>query len=94
MALAWHGKFLGQSYPYLGTTITAPLRALLKTDIHFLWAHKHNNTLEKLKALLSASYILQYFDPLVYSVIQVDASQHGLGASYKRANQLLMLHGV
>ena len=47
-------NFLASHVPNLAT-ITAPLRALLKTDTHFLWAHEHNTALEKLKALLSDS---------------------------------------
>ena len=34
----------------------------------------------KLKAVLTNSPILQYFDPTIRSTIQADASQHGLGA--------------
>ena len=71
-------NFLASHIPNLAT-ITAPLRALHKSDIHFLWIHEHNSAFKKLKALLSESPILQYFDPAVRSVIQADASQHGLG---------------
>ena len=72
-------NFLASHIPNLAT-ITALLCALLKKDTHFLWAHEHNTVLEKLKALLSDSPTLQYFDPSVCSVIQADASQYGLGA--------------
>ena len=79
-------NFLASHIPNLAT-ITAPLHALLKTVIHFLLAHDRNNTLEKLKAFLSASPILQYFNPSVRNVIQEDASQHGLGACLLQKGQ-------
>ena len=68
-------------------TITAPLHTLLKIDTHFLWAHEHNNALEKLNALLSDSPVLRYFDPAVQSVIQADASQYRLGACLLQKGQ-------
>ena len=79
-------NILASHVPNLAT-ITAPLRALLKTDSHFLWAHEHNTALEKLKALLSDSPTLRYFDPSVRSVIQADASQYGLGACLLQKGQ-------
>ena len=79
-------NFLSSHIPNLAT-ITAPLRALLKLDTHFLWTHEHNSAFEKLKALLSDSPILQYFDPTVRSVIQADASQHGLRACLLQRGQ-------
>ena len=86
-------NFLASHVPNLAM-ITAPLCALLKTNTHFLWAHEPNNTLEKLKAILSVSPILQYFDLSVCHVIQADASQHhGLGACLLQKGQP-MLQGM
>ena len=79
-------NFLASHVPNLAT-ITAPLRALLKTDTHFLWAHEHNTALEKLKALLPDSPTLRYFDPSARSVIQADASQYGLGTCLLQKGQ-------
>ena len=74
-------NFLASHIPNLAT-MKASLCALLKTDTRFLWAHEHNNALEKLKCLLSGLTILtnRYCDPSAYSVFQADTSQHGLGA--------------
>ena len=72
-------NFLANHIPNM-STITAPLRDLVKEDTHFQWGPEHNTAVEKLKAVLSDAPVLQYFDARVRSVIQADASQHGLGA--------------
>ena len=72
-------NFLANHIPNM-STITAPLRDLVKVDTHFQWAGEHDKALDKLKAVLTNSPILQYFDPTIRSTIQADASQHGLGA--------------
>ena len=74
-------NFLANHIPDM-STITAPLQDFVKTDTHFQWADEHNKAIDKLKAILTNSSILQYFNPTVRSTIniQADASQHGLGA--------------
>ena len=53
--------------------------ALVKEDECFQWVDEHNKVVEKLKPLTNLP-VLQYFDLIVCSTIQADASQHGLGA--------------
>ena len=61
--------------------VTTPLRDLTKTDTEFLWEEKiHGTALEETKRILSETPILKYFDPEIQSVLQCDASMHGLGA--------------
>ena len=60
--------------------ITAPLRNLLKSDVHFTWGPEQTAAMEKVKQVLSTAPVLSYFDPGLQSTIQADASQHGLGA--------------
>ena len=72
-------NFLANHIPNI-SEITAPLQDLVKADIHFQWADKHDKTLDKIKAVLTNSPTQQYFDPILHSTIQADASQHGLGA--------------
>ena len=79
-------NFLANHIPNM-STITAPLRALVKADTHFQWADKHNKAVEKLKTVLTSSPVLQYFDPTVRSTIPADASQHGLGACLLQKGQ-------
>ena len=60
--------------------ITAPLRDLLKTDVHFQWDTHHEAALTKIKEEISSTPVLTYFDPNKISMIQAGASKHGLGA--------------
>ena len=72
-------NFLAAHIPNV-STITAPLRSLLKSDTLFTWGPEQANALTKIKELLSTAPVLSYFEPTVTSTIQADASQHGLGA--------------
>jgi len=72
-------NFLANHIPNM-SNITAPLRNLVKEDTHFQWGPEHHTAVEKLKAILSDLPVLRYFNPKVHSVIQANASQHGLGA--------------
>ena len=60
--------------------IVAPLRELIKTDVHFQWNSAAEEALTRVKNILSTHPVLHFFDPTVPSVIQADVSQYGLGA--------------
>ena len=62
------------------STVTAPLRCLLKSDALFEWGAKQATALTKVKEILSSTPVLHHFDPKAVSTIQADASQSGLGA--------------
>ena len=78
--------FLGLA-TYLGrftdqlATLAAPLRDLCKKDAHFAWCPEHQKAFHMLKEALTSQTVLQYFDEKKDVTIQVDASQHGLGAA-------------
>ena len=72
-------NFLAAHIPNL-STITAPLRSLLKSDTLFTWGPEQASALTKVKEVLSTAPVLHYFEPTITSTIQADASQHGLGA--------------
>ena len=72
-------NFLAPHIPDMAT-IVAPLRELIKTDVHFQWNSTAEDALTHIKKILSTQPVLQFFDPAVTSVIQADASQYGLGA--------------
>ena len=72
-------NFLTSHIPNMSITI-APLRNLLKTDVHFQWDLQHEAALTKIKEVLSSAPVLHYFDPSKTSTIQADASQHVVGA--------------
>jgi hypothetical protein len=61
--------------------MTSPLRQLLKKDSIFRWDPEHKTALNKIKGVITQNpgQILSYFDPKVDVVLQVDASQNGLG---------------
>ena len=62
------------------SSITVPLRSLLKSDVLFNWGPEQHVALTKVKEVLSSAPVLHYFNPTVMSTIQADASQSGLGA--------------
>ena len=74
-------NFLANHAPNV-SSITAPLRDLVKADVHFQWGSDQDKALSQIKSLLSDPPTLQYFDPAAQSIIQADASQQGLGAVF------------
>ena len=72
-------NFLAAHIPNM-SSITAPLRCLLKSDVIFEWGPEQDTAVTRVKEILSSSPTLRYFDPTVVSTIQADASQSGLGA--------------
>lgn len=59
--------------------LTAPLRDLLKANVHYEWLPVHSNVVKKLKEKITRAPILQIFDSSKRSVIQSDASKDGIG---------------
>ena len=45
------------------STITDPLRQLLKKDSVWFWSHEHTAAVEQLKHILSCQPVLKFFDP-------------------------------
>ena len=63
------------------STLTAPLRELLKKDTDFIWNCTYDTILEQIKEAVVSDTTLRYFDPSLPVTIKVDASQAGLGAA-------------
>ena len=63
------------------STLTAPLRELLKKDTDFSWNHTYDIAFEWVKEAVISDTTLRYFNPSLPVTIQVDASQVGLGAA-------------
>lgn len=57
------------------------MRDFTKEDTPFLWSIKHQHALDKAKVLATASPCLAYYDVNALVVLQVDASDCGLGAA-------------
>ena len=58
----------------------APLRDLLRKNVPYLWQEDHQTSFVELKHAISARSCLQYYNPLMQTTLEVDASQKGLGA--------------
>lgn len=72
-------KFLSSFLPD-ESTLTAPLRGLLKKDVPWYWEHEHDKAVSNIKAALARPTTLHFFDPAKPAVIQTDSSQSGLGS--------------
>ena len=57
-----------------------PLRELTKKDVTFKWTGKHDNAFKQLKAALTSSTVMSYFDPEKETEVVTDASPYGLSA--------------
>ena len=62
------------------SSITEPLRALIKSDMPWTWTETQQAAFDKLKQLVVVSPVLRYFDTSKPAVIQTDASSTGLGS--------------
>ena len=71
--------YLSQYMPNI-SSLTADLRGLLKKDALFQWSEAHDIAFQKIKNQISEDVCLRYFDTSKEVVLQVDASQVGLGA--------------
>jgi hypothetical protein len=59
--------------------IAEPIRNLMKRDAPFIWQTEQQRAFQQIKDTISKSPLLAYYDPEKESVIQSDASMHGLG---------------
>ena len=79
-------KFLGMTTylsPFIPSlsTLTAPLQELLKKDTEFTWNNSYQDAFDTVKKMVCMDTTLQYFNAHKPVIIQVDASQKGLGAA-------------
>ena len=63
------------------STLTAPLRDLVKGNSVFDWNPAHQQAFDAIKNAISAETTLAYYDPAKEVTLQVDASMAGLGAA-------------
>ena len=72
--------YLAKFAPQL-SEITKPMRDLLRDEIDFIWDAAQEDSLNKVKKIITDKPVLAYFDPRKPITLQVDASKHGLGAT-------------
>lgn len=72
-------QYMSRFLPDLAGTLE-PIRALTRKDTPFVWSTECESAFDTLKKNLSESPCLAYFDVSKEVVIQVDSSQHGIGA--------------
>ena len=72
--------YLAKFCPHL-SEVVRPLRDLTHIRQEFLWADQYTEAFQKAKQLVSEAPCLRYFDVHAPVVLQVDASEYGLGAA-------------
>ncbi|CAF5185416.1 unnamed protein product, partial [Rotaria magnacalcarata] len=62
------------------STLAQPLFDLTKKNAKFIWGEEEQNSFKKIKQILSSKLLLQYPDSSIPFIVQVDASNYGIGA--------------
>jgi transposase InsO family protein len=75
--------------PYIPdmSTVTAPMRTLLKKDILFQWCPEQEESFQKIKAIVCSTPGLKLYDPSEPVQIQCDSSKTGIGACLMQGGQ-------
>lgn len=73
-------NYLSKFCPQL-SSVTQPLINLTREDTPFLWSTKHQQAFDEAKTLATSAPCLAYYDVNTPVVLQVDASDYGLGAA-------------
>ena len=79
-------NYLSKCCPLL-STVTQPLRNLTKDDVQFLWSARHQHAFDAAKALATSAPCLTYYDVTAPVILQVDASDYGLGAALRQPSK-------
>ena len=71
-------SYVGKFIPNM-STVTHPIRELLRKDVQFNWSWEQSDAFQKVKKLLSEAPVLAFFDVKKPVTVSCVASQHGLG---------------
>ena len=93
-AKVWRFRGLTSYYhKYINTfaDITAPLHQLTQKDTPFQWTQESAESFQRLKASLTETLVLAYprFDKQASTIVQMDASNVGLGAVLEQNQQMI-----
>ena len=69
------------------SSITQPIRELLKKEVQFIWEWEQEEAFQKIKEKLSVAPALVFFNVKKPTTISCDASQSGLGAVLMQENR-------
>lgn len=61
------------------SSLSSPLRELLKDKINWLWTENHSNCFNKIKEIVTSSPVLDHFNENKQPIIECDASQDAIG---------------
>ena len=73
-------NYLAKFIPNM-STITKPIRELLKDDVEFQWGEAQEKAFQEVKDILTNAPVLAYYDVKKPVTVTCDASKYGLGAA-------------
>ena len=73
-------NYLAKFIPNM-STITKPIRELLKDDVEFQWDEAQEKAFQEVKDILTNAPVLAYYDVKKPVTVTCDASKYGLGAA-------------
>ena len=79
-------NYLAAYIPHFADKVS-PLRELLKKDVPFVWHEDHQHTYDDVKRCIGSESCMSYYHPQKETVLEVDASQKGLGACLLQDNK-------
>ena len=69
------------------SNVLAPLRNLTKDNVDFQWSSAQDEAFKHIKVMISEAPVLMYYDLNKPVVLQVDASEEGLGGALLQENE-------
>ena len=81
-------NYLAKFVPNM-STITKPIRELLRSDVEFQWGDAQKNAFQEVKDVLTKAPVLAYYDVTKPVKVTCDASKCGLGAALLQDDKLV-----
>ena len=74
--------------------VAAPLHALTRKDVDYVWAQDCKDSFDKLRVLLASAPLLSYPDFQKLFILETDASGEGLGAVLAQRRWISKTHSI